>query len=112
MKISEIVKELHSLGYSIYLENDTINYKFIRSGIPDGELVKPLLNMLKQNKTAVIDFLQTVSAQLSERMCIEGENTELEQTMPFVTDYGVLVIPFNSSSKYHWWKGGQSPCDT
>jgi hypothetical protein len=49
---------------------------------------------------------------LNERMAIMGENCEPEQTEPFVTDFGVLVIPFNSDKKYHYWKGGQSVCNT
>lgn len=55
---------------------------------------------------------KTDSYELSERMAIMGENTEPDQVLPFVTDSGVLVIPFNSPGKYHYWKGGQSVCDT
>lgn len=50
--------------------------------------------------------------ELAERMAIMGENTEPNQVLPFVTDSGVLVIPFDSDKKYHYWKGGQSVCDT
>lgn len=51
--------------------------------------------------------------ELAERMAIMGENCEPEQTEPYVTDSGVLVIPFNSPEKYHYWKpGGQSVCIT
>lgn len=49
---------------------------------------------------------------LNERMAILGENCELGQTEPYVTSFGVLVIPFNSDKKYQYWKGGQSLCDT
>lgn len=49
---------------------------------------------------------------LHERMCIMGENAELNQVAPFVTDFGVLVIPSNSDKKYHYWNGGQSACTT
>ncbi len=49
---------------------------------------------------------------LHERMCLMGENTELNQTTPFITDSDVLVIPFNSGTKYHYWNGGQSICAT
>ena len=47
-----------------------------------------------------------------ERMAIMGENAEPEQRMPYVTNFNSLVIPFNSPERYHYWKGGQSPCDT
>ena len=49
---------------------------------------------------------------LNERMAIMGENCSPEQTEPFVTDFGVLVIPRNSPRKYHYWDGGQSVCNT
>ena len=49
---------------------------------------------------------------LNERMAIMGENCEPEQIEPYVTGFGVLVIPFNSDKKYHYWAGGQSVCDT
>ena len=28
--------------------------------------------------------------------------------LPYLTESGDLVIPFNSPERYHWWKGGQS----
>ena len=49
---------------------------------------------------------------LHERMAIMGENCEPEQIEPYVTSFGVLVIPFNSDKKYHYWKGGQFVCNT
>ena len=49
---------------------------------------------------------------LNERMCIMGENCSPEQTEPYVTESGVLVIPWNSPQKYHWWNRGQSVGDT
>lgn len=49
---------------------------------------------------------------LNERMAIAGENTEPEEVRPYVTEFGVLVIPWNSDLKYHYWNGGQSVCET
>ncbi len=49
---------------------------------------------------------------LNERMCIMGVNCSPEQTEPYVTSFGVLVIPYNSDKKYHYWNGGQSVCNT
>lgn len=50
--------------------------------------------------------------ELAERMAIMGENCEPEQVEPYVTDFGVPVIPHNSDKKYHYWNGGQSVCVT
>ena len=50
---------------------------------------------------------------LNERMAIMGENCEPRQVEPFITGFDVLVIPFNSDKKYHYWNGGgQSVCET
>lgn len=49
---------------------------------------------------------------LTERMAIQGENCKPEETEPYVTDFGVLVIPWNSARKYHYWNKGQSVCNT
>ncbi|TLD41847.1 MAG: hypothetical protein JETT_1864 [Candidatus Jettenia ecosi] len=56
---------------------------------------------------------QAIPYELAERMAIEGENCEPDQVQPYITSFGVLVIPFNSDPKYHYWKpGGQSVCAT
>lgn len=48
-----------------------------------------------------------------ERMAIVGENCAPEEIRPYVTDFGALVIPWNSNARYHYWKkGGQSLCET
>lgn len=49
---------------------------------------------------------------LNERMAIQGENCEPGQVKPFVTDFGVLVIPWNSPKRFHYWNKGQSVCET
>lgn len=28
--------------------------------------------------------------------------------LPYISDYGSLIIPHNSPERYHWWNGGQS----
>lgn len=34
------------------------------------------------------------------------------ENKPYINDAGILIIPFNSDKKYHWWNGGQSVEDT
>jgi|SRR3990167_154239 len=55
---------------------------------------------------------EETTESLNERMTIMGENCSPEQVEPFVTDFGVLVIPYNSDKKYHYWNGGQGVCVT
>ena len=66
--------------------------------------------LIEAGKVKPLPFLDNEA--LNERMAIMGENTEPEQTKPYVTNFGVLVIPYNSDKKYHYWKGGQGVCAT
>lgn len=34
------------------------------------------------------------------------------QKMPYIDKAGVLVVPFHSDPRYHWWAGGQSIRET
>lgn len=61
------------------------------------------LEHTKRNKAEV--------ESLKERTAIMGENCNPDETLPYVKN-DVLVIPFNSDYKYHYWNGGQSVCDT
>lgn len=49
---------------------------------------------------------------LNERMAIMGENCSPDETLPYVTEFNSLVIPFNSPARYRYWQGGQSPAET
>lgn len=49
---------------------------------------------------------------IEERMAIQGENCSPDEVLPYVTSFDSLVIPFNSPERYHYWRGGQSPCET
>ncbi|GAN31566.1 MAG: hypothetical protein DYG83_11350 [Candidatus Brocadia sp. AMX2] len=80
----------------------------------------PVGSIVKLPEKAAQIFIQqgkiepvTAGYELAERMAIMGENTEPMQRQPFVTESGVLVIPFNSDRRFHYWKpGGQSVCVT
>ncbi|MCF6150411.1 MAG: hypothetical protein E3K37_17385 [Candidatus Kuenenia sp.] len=113
MNPSDIIDSFHRLGYELFLDGGLIRYRYTSKNIPPEDQVLPLLGLLKEYKLEVIKFLEKAeSEKLMERMCIQGENTEPGQTMPFI-DGETLVIPFDSHERYHWWKkGGQSPCDT
>lgn len=66
---------------------------------------------IKQGKLEpVVEPAEPMS--LNERMAIMGENCEPEQVKPYVTEYGVLIIPWNSPQRYWYWAGGQSVCNT
>lgn len=39
-----------------------------------------------------------------------ADNVKIDRpkVIPYITDRGSLVIPFDSDPKYHYWAGGQS----
>ncbi|MBW2146559.1 MAG: hypothetical protein JRG73_03825 [Deltaproteobacteria bacterium] len=41
---------------------------------------------------------------------MKTKTTESEK--PSITEQGILIIPFESDPRYHWWNGGQSLDDT
>lgn len=90
-------------------ECKTLNIESNKQG--NSALEKPMPEAEKKDAGKVEP--QAIPYELAERMAIMGENCEPEQIKPYVTDSGILVIPFASSQKYHYWKqGGQSVCDT
>ena len=56
--ISDIVTRLKSYGYDLYLEGSTLRYKCLALLEPPKDKVLPLLDTLKRNKQAVIEYLK------------------------------------------------------
>jgi len=109
----EIIRKLEKSGYRVSLSGDKVVLDFIGKDMPERNEIAPLIEQLKKHKAEAIEFLQKAESEaLNERMAIMGENCSPDDTRPRVEN-DVLVIPFASDSKYHWWwKGGMSPCDT
>jgi hypothetical protein len=91
----------------------TLKVKGVIKTFPIGSVIslpeKSAQMFIEQGK--LVPIFEPVD-DLNERMAIMGENCAPEQIKPFVTEFGVLVIPFNSDKKYHYWNGGQSVCVT
>ncbi len=94
----------------VYLEREDVYgdiYKEYENAVPS------VPNVPTEGKLVPVDEPTAAKmAALNERMAMVGENCEPEEVKPYVTDFGVLAIPFNSNKKYHYWDGGQSVCDT
>lgn len=99
VKVKGEVKRF-AIGSIVKLPESTAQM-FIKQG-----KIEPLTEQTESHKLPADKY------ELAERMAIMGENTEPKQTEPYVTDSGILVIPFNSDKKYHYWNSGQSVCDT
>lgn len=104
--------------YEVIRQNLTVKVQGITKTFPIGSIVrlpeKAAQLFVQQGKIRpVVEEVPKTGYELAERMAIMGENCEPEQVEPYVTDFGVLVIPWNSNPKFHYWKnGGQSVCVT
>jgi hypothetical protein len=54
---SGLLSDLISIGYEIFLEGNDIRYRYQKPGNPP-DIVKPLINELKQHKTEVVNILK------------------------------------------------------
>ncbi|MBI5749544.1 MAG: hypothetical protein HZA00_10505 [Nitrospinae bacterium] len=58
MTIQSCISELQKLGYHLYLDGAQIKYKCLSLIEPPKDKVIPLLDTLKRNRQAVIDYLK------------------------------------------------------
>ena len=93
--IAILINKFKNLGYEITVQGDSIKYKYIGNGHPSRDGYT-LLEQIKTNKEAVINYLKSESAK----------------PKPYVTSWGTLVIPFDSDRRFHWWNRGLSIKDT
>jgi hypothetical protein len=98
------------------IQNLTVKVQGIIKTFPVGSIVrlpvKAAQMFVLQGKIELVTEEPTDYESLNERMALVGENYEPDQIEPFVDGLGVLVIPYNSDKKYHYWNGGQSVCET
>jgi len=58
MNIQTVLTDLKNLGYHLSLEGSTLRYKCLSLIEPPKDKVLPLLDTLKRNRQAVIDYLK------------------------------------------------------
>lgn len=81
---------------------ETISLKSLAHKVLQGNVKG---NSLETEKKIDGNFIQADGNPL--------ETKKTQKPLPYVTDYGSLVIPWNSHPRYHYWKpGGQSLCET
>lgn len=92
MSGQDVISKLQLLGYELFLRGNYIHYKFKGRGtLPESE-VRALLDYIKSNKSEISQYLK-------------------DTPKPYIRN-GILHIPFDSPSRFHWWNRGQSVLDT
>ncbi len=57
------------------------------------------------------DKARKILKEIKEDACEKSEGSEI-RPLPFLDQYGDLVIPFGSDPRFHYWNGGQSIAET
>jgi len=89
----ELITEIEKVGASIGLDTDCAT---LRIEAPKGALTDQIKDKLAEHKQEIVRILKDIQ----------------ETNKPYIDKYGVLVIPFDSEPKYHWWAGGQTILET
>jgi len=88
MTIQQLFAHLDSFRIEIAVEDGELRCRGKGEPMPAA-----LMEELKERKEAVIRYL-------------EESHTEPDSKLPYLNKSGDLVIPFNSATKYHWWRPG------
>ena len=77
MTIENLITELQTIGYHLYLDGEQIRYKCLSLIEPPKEKAMPLLNLLRENKEAVIQYLRQGKSRLAYKIYSEILNSFL-----------------------------------
>jgi hypothetical protein len=74
----------------------------------------PQLSLVLQQEDSEIEkYKKHIYKDFDEGVrCVRGLPEERKERLPYLTQSGDLVIPFDSPERYHWWKSGQSVKET
>ena len=83
MNALEILEQVNRSGGHLWAEGETLKYK-----IPEEACSDDLISAMREHKPELMQVL------------IDG------QPAPCIDQSGDLIIPFNSTARYHWWLEG------
>ena len=89
----ELITEIEKAGVSIGLDTDCAT---LRIEAPKGALTDQIKNKLAEYKPDIVRILKDIQVA----------------NHPYINEQGVLVIPFESDPRFHWWAGGQTILET
>lgn len=101
----ELLKKLESRGYSFWLDGKLVKFEYSGPGGPDPDVIKPLLEELKQRKDEVISCLQARGKELRRKLI--PFPYPINETMG-IGDCDPLdfrYIDGNAVINPGWWKG-------
>ena len=67
MTIKNLITELQTIGYHLYLDGEQIGYKCLSLIEPPKEKAMPLLNLLRENKESVIRYLRQGKSRIDAK---------------------------------------------
>ena len=88
----ELIRKIEKAGGSVRLKDGDR----LRIEAPRGSLTSEIKDALTLSKKEIIKELKDTQ----------------EANRPYIDKQGVLVVPFDSEPRYHWWAGGQSVLET
>ena len=84
----EIIRKIEQVGHISVVNGTKLKVK-----VPPGYLTEEDKQTLRERKREIIYHLK-------------------DRARPYLDEQGVLVIPFDSDPRYHWWAGGQHVLET
>ena len=91
-QVQELIQEIEKVGGSVQLKDGGQ----LRIEAPKGVLTDQIKAELAECKPDILRILKDIQ----------------ETNKPYIDKHGVLVVPLDSDSKFHWWAGGQSIIET
>ena len=91
-QVQELIQKIEKVGGSVQLKDGDR----LRIEAPRGSLTSEIKDALTLSKKEIIKELKDIQ----------------KVNRPYVDKHSVLVTPFDSDPKYHWWAGGQSVLKT
>ena len=91
-QVQELIQKIEKVGGSVSL----IENGGLRIEAPKGTLTDDMKSALTVHKQDILQTLRNIQAA----------------NKPYINEQGILVIPFDSEPRFHWWADGQSMIET
>lgn len=69
-------------------------------------------DVMVETREGLKELKNGLVVNISEKSANQLIETGKIKPLPYISDYGSLIIPHNAPKRYHWWNGGQSVVNT